>query len=183
MDRTEATLRKLFTALPAPGYDLGILSERGMYRLEAVSHARILRMLPYLKDRNANGADIYIRHKAHRRKCLHLSRRPHPGHTRPSRHRRLRPRRRDRDKLRQLPSMATARTVAFQGFRHPCREDACRAVRRRLQRHRLAQVRTSTRLHQPKATAPQRPGPLSFRTSRQSPRPALPRSKAVPLAA
>ncbi len=61
MDRTEATLRKLLAALPAPGYDLGILSERGMYRLEAVSHARILRMLPYLKYRNANGAHIYIR--------------------------------------------------------------------------------------------------------------------------
>ena len=61
MDRTEATLRKLFAALPAPGYDLGILSERGMYRLEAVSHAGILRMLPYLKYRNANGAHIDIR--------------------------------------------------------------------------------------------------------------------------
>ena len=61
MDRTEATLRKLLAALPAPGYDLGTLSERGMYRLEAVSQARILRMLPYLKYRNANGAHIYIR--------------------------------------------------------------------------------------------------------------------------
>ena len=61
MDRTEARLRKLFTALPAPGYDLGTLSERGMYRLEAVSPARILRMLPYLKYRNANGAHIYMR--------------------------------------------------------------------------------------------------------------------------
>ena len=61
MDRPEATLRKLLAALPAPGYDLGILSERGMYRLEAVSHTRILRMLPYLQYRNANGAHIYIR--------------------------------------------------------------------------------------------------------------------------
>ena len=61
MDRTEAALRKLFAALPAPGYDLGILSERGMYRLEALSDARVLRMLPYFKYRNANGAHIYIR--------------------------------------------------------------------------------------------------------------------------
>lgn len=61
MDRTEATLRKLLTALPAPGYDLGILSERGMYRLEAVPASRILRTLPYLKYRNVNGAHIYIR--------------------------------------------------------------------------------------------------------------------------
>ncbi|MGI4829625.1 MAG: DNA-primase RepB domain-containing protein, partial [Janthinobacterium lividum] len=61
MDRTEATLRKLLAALPAPGYDLGILSERGMYRVEAVSHARTLRMLPYLKYRNVNGSHIYVR--------------------------------------------------------------------------------------------------------------------------
>ena len=61
MDRTQATVRKLLAALPAPGYDLGILSERGMYRLEAVAHCRILRMLPYLKYRNAHGAHLYIR--------------------------------------------------------------------------------------------------------------------------
>jgi hypothetical protein len=61
MDRTEATLRKLFAALPSPGYDLGILGNAGMYRLEAVSASRVLRMLPYLKYRNANGAHIYIR--------------------------------------------------------------------------------------------------------------------------
>ena len=61
MDRIETTLRYLLAALPAPGYDLGILGERGMYRLEATAQARILRMLPYLKYRNANGAHIYIR--------------------------------------------------------------------------------------------------------------------------
>ena len=61
MDRTPATLRKLLAALPAPGYDLGILGERGMYRLEAVTHCRILRMLPYFKYRNAHGAHLYIR--------------------------------------------------------------------------------------------------------------------------
>ena len=61
MDRTEATIRKLLTALPAPGYDLGILNDRGMYRLEAVPESRIPRMLPYLKYRNANGAHIYMR--------------------------------------------------------------------------------------------------------------------------
>ncbi len=61
MERTEATLRKLFAALPAPGYDLGILSDHGMYRLEAVPASRIVRMLPYLKYRNATGAHIYFR--------------------------------------------------------------------------------------------------------------------------
>jgi hypothetical protein len=61
MDRTEAAIRKLLTALPAPGYDLGILTDAGMYRLESVPAPRLLRMLPFLKYRNANGAHIYIR--------------------------------------------------------------------------------------------------------------------------
>jgi hypothetical protein len=61
MDRTEATIRNLLTALPAPGYDLGILSDKRMYRLEAVHASRLLRMLRYSKYRNANGAHIYIR--------------------------------------------------------------------------------------------------------------------------
>lgn len=61
MDRTEATICKLLAALPAPGYDLGILSDGGMYRLEAVPASRLSRMVPYLKYRNANGAHIYTR--------------------------------------------------------------------------------------------------------------------------
>lgn len=61
MDRTVSTIRKLLAALPAAGYDLGILSDGGMYRLEAVPASRLLRMLPYLKYRNANGAHIYTR--------------------------------------------------------------------------------------------------------------------------
>jgi hypothetical protein len=61
MDRTEITIRKLLAALPSPGYDLGILTDAGMYRLESVPAPRILTMLPYLKYRNANGAHIYIR--------------------------------------------------------------------------------------------------------------------------
>ncbi len=61
MDRTEATIRKLLAALPAPGYDLGILTDAGMHRLESVPALRLLQMLPYLKYRNANGAHIYTR--------------------------------------------------------------------------------------------------------------------------
>ncbi len=61
MDRTKITTRKLLAALPAPGYDLGILTDRDMHRLEAVSASRLIRMLPYLKYRNANGAHIYTR--------------------------------------------------------------------------------------------------------------------------
>jgi hypothetical protein len=61
MDRLEATIRNLLTALPALGYDLAILSDGCMYRLEAVHASRLLRMIPYLKYRNANGAHIYTR--------------------------------------------------------------------------------------------------------------------------
>lgn len=61
MDWTESSIRKLQAALPAPGYDLGILSDGGMYRLDAVAASRLLRMVPYLKYRNANGAHIYTR--------------------------------------------------------------------------------------------------------------------------
>ncbi len=61
MDKTEAIIRKLLAALPAPGYDIGVLSQGGMYRVEAATAPRVLRMLPFLKHRNANGAHIYIR--------------------------------------------------------------------------------------------------------------------------
>ncbi len=61
MDRTENTIRQLLAALPAPGYDIGVLTDRGMYRVEAAPASRVLRMLPFLKQRNANGAHIYIR--------------------------------------------------------------------------------------------------------------------------
>jgi hypothetical protein len=61
MDKTETALRRFLAALPAPGYDIGILANQGMYRLQSVAASRTLRMLPYLKHRNANGAHIYIR--------------------------------------------------------------------------------------------------------------------------
>lgn len=61
MDKTETTLRSFLAALPAPGYDLGILSGQGMHRFEAVQLTAVLRMLPYFKYRNANGAHIYLR--------------------------------------------------------------------------------------------------------------------------
>ena len=61
MDRTAEQLRRFLAALPASGYDFGILGESGMYRLENIAAYRILRMLPYLKYRNATGAHIYLR--------------------------------------------------------------------------------------------------------------------------
>lgn len=61
MDKTEGAIRKLIAALPAPGYDLGIFDDQGMYRLEAISAPRLLQMLSYLKYRNATDAHIYTR--------------------------------------------------------------------------------------------------------------------------
>lgn len=61
MDTTEVTIRRFLAALPSPGYDLGILNDQGMYRLEGASPARVVRMLPYLKYRNAHNAHIYLR--------------------------------------------------------------------------------------------------------------------------
>ena len=61
MDKIENTIRKLLAALPAPGYDIGILTDKAMYRVEAAPASRVLRMLPFLKHRNAHGAHIYLR--------------------------------------------------------------------------------------------------------------------------
>ena len=61
MDKTEHTIRQLLAALLAPGYDIGVLTDKGMYRVEAAPVSRVLRMLPFLKHRNAQGAHIYLR--------------------------------------------------------------------------------------------------------------------------
>jgi hypothetical protein len=61
MDKTDHAIRQLLAALPAPGYDIGVLTDAGMYRVEAAPAYRVLRMLPFLKRRNAQGANIYLR--------------------------------------------------------------------------------------------------------------------------
>src|SRR5438094_8615505 len=62
MDRTESTVRNLLTAIEAPLYDVGVLSERGMLPgLDGISAAAVLDRLPLLKYRNAHGSHIYIR--------------------------------------------------------------------------------------------------------------------------
>ncbi len=55
-DKTEHTIRQLLAALPAPGYDIGVLTDKEMYRVEAAPASRVLRMLPFPKHRNAHGA-------------------------------------------------------------------------------------------------------------------------------
>jgi hypothetical protein len=62
MDRTESTVRNLLTAIEAPLYDVGVLSDRGMLPgLDSISGAAVLERLPLLKYRNAHGSHIYIR--------------------------------------------------------------------------------------------------------------------------
>ena len=62
MDRTESTVRNLLTAIEAPLYDVGVLSDRGMLPgLDSIWAAAVLERLPLLKYRNAHGSHIYIR--------------------------------------------------------------------------------------------------------------------------
>jgi hypothetical protein len=62
MDRTESTVRKTLTAIEAPLYDIGVLSDRGMLPgLDSIPAAAILDRLSLLKRSNARGSHIYIR--------------------------------------------------------------------------------------------------------------------------
>src|SRR5580698_10563775 len=62
MDKTEFTVRKMLTAIEAPLYDVGVLSDRGMLpRLDGIPAAAVLDRLALLKYRNAHGSHIYIR--------------------------------------------------------------------------------------------------------------------------
>jgi hypothetical protein len=62
MDKTESTVRIMLTAIEAPLYDVGVLSERGMLPgLDGISAAAVLDRLSLLKYRNAQGSHIYIR--------------------------------------------------------------------------------------------------------------------------
>jgi hypothetical protein len=62
MDRTESTVRKMLTAVEAPLYDIGVLSDRGMLPgLDSIPAAAVLDRLSLLKHCNARGSHIYIR--------------------------------------------------------------------------------------------------------------------------
>lgn len=62
MNRTEQIVRKTLAAIDAPCYDLGILTDRGMFpKMEALSSSQCLDRLRYLMFRNAHGAHIYFR--------------------------------------------------------------------------------------------------------------------------
>ncbi|MCU1226234.1 MAG: traI protein helicase [Edaphobacter sp.] len=62
MDKTEITVRKMLTAVEAPHYDIGVLSDRGMLPgLDSIPAAAVLDQLSLLKHRNARGSHIYVR--------------------------------------------------------------------------------------------------------------------------
>jgi hypothetical protein len=62
MDKTESTVRNMLTAIEAPLYDVGVLSDRGMLPgLDGIPAAAVLDRLALLKYRNAHGSHIYIR--------------------------------------------------------------------------------------------------------------------------
>src|SRR5258705_7377386 len=60
MDKTESTVRNMLTAIEAPLYDIGVLSERGMLPgLNGMLAAAVPDRLCLLKHRNAHGSHIY----------------------------------------------------------------------------------------------------------------------------
>src|SRR5271156_6902273 len=62
MDRTESAVRKMLTAIEAPLYDIGVLTDQGMLPgLDGIPAAAVLDRLSLLKYRNARGSHIYVR--------------------------------------------------------------------------------------------------------------------------
>ena len=62
MDRTLIAVHNTLAAIHAPAYDIGILTDRGMFPgLANLSAANVLSRIPVLRAHNARGAHIYIR--------------------------------------------------------------------------------------------------------------------------
>lgn len=62
MDRTESIVRNMLSAIEAPLYDVGVLSDRGMLPgLAGITADAVIERLSLLKYRNARGSHIYIR--------------------------------------------------------------------------------------------------------------------------
>ena len=62
MDKTESKVRNMLTAIEAPLYDIGVLSDRGMLPgLDGIPAAAVLDRLSLLKCRNVRGSHIYVR--------------------------------------------------------------------------------------------------------------------------
>jgi hypothetical protein len=71
MDRAEITVRNMLTAVEAPLYDIGVLSDRGMFPgLDAIPAVAVIDRLAILKHRNARGSHIYMRPSSEHRFTL-----------------------------------------------------------------------------------------------------------------
>jgi RepB DNA-primase from phage plasmid len=129
MDRTESAVRKMLTAIEAPLYDVGVLSDRGMLPgLDSIPAAAVLDRLSLLKYRNARGSHIYIRPSGEHRFTMlddlnetSLARLSADGFT---------PCACGRDQRRQLSSMAQALENLSEAPRNLCRADIGGAVQR-----------------------------------------------------
>jgi hypothetical protein len=147
MGKTESTVRNLLTAIEAPLYDVGVLSDRGMLPgLDSISAAAVLDRLPLLKYRNAHDSHIYIRPSGEHRFTtlddLHdtsIARLAADG---------FNPMCCCRDQRRQLSSLAQAPQNVSEAPRNLCRADIGGAIRCRPQRGGLEEVWTASRLHQ-----------------------------------
>src|SRR5258708_3875508 len=128
MDRTESTVRNLITAIEAPLYDVGVLSDRGMLPgLDSISAAAVLERLPLLKYRNARGSHIYIRPSGeHRSPRSTISARPRLRGYRPTASTHVLLSR----QARQLSSLAQASENVSEAPRNLRRADIGPAVRR-----------------------------------------------------
>jgi RepB DNA-primase from phage plasmid len=74
MDRTESAVRQMLTAIEAPLYDVGVLSDRGMLPgLDSIPAAAVLDRLSLLKYRNARASHIYIRPSGEHRLSPYIS--------------------------------------------------------------------------------------------------------------
>ena len=146
MDRTESTVRKMLTAIEAPLYDIGVLSDRGMLPgLDSIPAAAVLDRLSLLKHCNARGSHIYIRPSGEHRFTT-LDDLNETSLARLS-GRRLHPMCCCRDQRRQLSSLAQALGNVSEAPRNLCRADIGRALRRRPQRGGLEEVWTAARLY------------------------------------
>jgi protein-L-isoaspartate O-methyltransferase len=66
MDKTESTVRNMLTAIEAPLYDIGVLSDRGMLPgLDGIPAAAVLDRLSLLKYRNVRGSHIPSHEQLH----------------------------------------------------------------------------------------------------------------------
>ena len=172
MDKTEIPVRNMLTAVEAPLYDIGVLSDRGMLPgLDGIPAAAVLDRLSLLKYRNARGSHIYIRPSGEHRFTVlddlnetSLARLSADG----------------------FNPCAVVETSAgnFQAWlKHPRyvskahrnfrRTDACRSLRCRSERGGLEAVRAAPWLHELQTQVPQARWPLPLRSAQESQRRAV----------